>query len=123
MGKLRALILSPFLVCSALLTIQAQTTLQLGTPIERTLGPGQVHEFTVSMEENSFIQLVVEQRGIDVFIRVSSSASKNLGEYDTANGAEGPEHVSFVASAAGTYRFTVSPLDATDQTTGRYEIK
>lgn len=122
MGKLRTLFLSPLFICSAFLIINAQT-LQLGTPIERTLGPGQVHEFTVNMEENSFIQLVVDQRGIDVLIRVSSPAGKNLGEYDTPNGADGPEDVSFVATAAGTYRITLSPLDSAGQTTGRYEIK
>ena len=122
MGKLRTLILSPLLICSAFLTVNAQT-LQLDTPIERTLGAGQIHEFTVKVEENSFIQLVVEQRGIDVFIRVSSPDGENLGEYDTPNGSDGPEHVSFVASAAGTYRISISPLDPDGRTTGRYEIK
>ncbi|HJS24494.1 MAG TPA: PPC domain-containing protein [Pyrinomonadaceae bacterium] len=122
MGKLRTLLLSPLLICSAL-TVSAQTTLQLGTPIERTLGPGQVHEFTVNLEENNFIQLVVDQRGIDVYVKVSSPAGKNLGEYDTPNGSEGPEHVSFLAAAAGTYRIAISPLGTSDQTTGRYEIK
>lgn len=122
MGKLRTLILSPLLVCSAFLTVNAQT-LQLGTPIERTLGVGQIHEFTVRVEENSFIQLVVEQRGIDLFVKVSSPAGQNLGEYDTPNGPAGPEHVSFVASAAGVYRISIIPLDPDGQTTGRYEIK
>lgn len=123
MGKLRVLILLPLVVCFSLATVHAQTRLQLGTPIERTLGPGQVHEFTVDLEENSFIQFVVEQRGIDLFVKVSSPSGKNLGEYDTPNGADGPENVSFVASAAGTYRITISPLGTADQTTGRYEIK
>ena len=89
MGKLRVLIPS-LVVCFSLAT--AQTRLQLGTPIERTLGPGQVHEFTVNLEENNFIQFVVEQRGIDLFVKVSSPAGKN-GEYDTPN-PEGPENVS-----------------------------
>ena len=120
MGKIRTLILFPLLIFSA---VQAQTTLQPCTPIERSLGPGQAHEFSVTMEENSFIQLVVEQRGIDVVIKVSSPAGKNLGEYDTPNGNSGPENISFVATAAGTYRITVTPLDPADQTTGRYEIK
>jgi hypothetical protein len=75
----------------------------------------------VNLEENSFIQFVVEQRGIDLFVKVVSPAGKNLGEYDTPNGPEGP--VSFVAAAAGTYRITISPLGTADQTTGRYEIK
>ena len=123
MGKLRVLLLLPLVVCFSLATVHAQTRLQLGTPIERTLGPGQVHEFTVNLEENSFIQFVVEQRGIDLFVKVVSPAGKNLGEYDTPNGPEGPENVSFVAAAAGTYRITISPLGTADQTTGRYEIK
>jgi len=122
MGKLRALILFPLLICSVL-TVQAQTTLQAGTPIERTLGPGQAQEFAVTAEENSYIQLAVEQRGIDVLVKVSSPGGKNLGEYDTPNGAEGAEHVSFVAVAAGTYRINIIPLDPTDPTTGRFEIK
>ena len=123
MGKLRALILFPVLICSALVTVHAQTTLQTGSPIERTLGPGQAHDFAVTADENSFIELVVEQRGIDVSVKVSSPGGKSLGEYDTPNGPEGPENVSFVVTAAGTYRITVSPLDSSDQTTGRYEIK
>jgi hypothetical protein len=122
MSKLRVLLL-PLVVCCALITVQAQTTLQAGTPIERTLGPGQAHDFTVTAEENSFIELVVEQRGIDVSVRVSSPSSKNLGEFDTPNSSEGPENVSFVATAAGSYRITVSPLDSTAQASGRFEIK
>ncbi len=122
MGKFRVLLL-PLVVCCALITVQAQTVLQLGTPLERSLGPGQTHEFTVTLEENSFAQLVVEQRGIDVFVKVTSPAGKDLGEYDTPNGADGPENVSFVAVAAGTYRITINPLGTSDQNTGRYEIK
>src|SRR5262245_40413248 len=120
MGKLRVLILLPLVVCFSIATGQAQTTLQVGTPIERTLGPGQAHDFTVAAEENNYVQLVVEQRGIDVSVKVSSPGGKSLGEYDTPNGPEGPENVSFVATAAGTYRITVSPLSSEDQTTGRF---
>lgn len=123
MSKLRVLILLPLVVCFSFATVQAQTTLQLGTPIERTLEPGQVHEFAVNAEENSFVQLVVEQRGIDVVIKVSSPAGKSVGEYDTPNGTDGPEHVSFVAAAAGAYRITISPLGGGSQQPGRYEIK
>lgn len=107
-------------LCSA---VNAQTQLQLGSPLERELQPGQQHEFTVDLQENNFIQLVVEQRGIDVIIKVFSPAGKSLGEFDTPNGAEGPEHVSFVAVAAGNYRVVVGPLDPKGTTTGKFEIK
>jgi hypothetical protein len=117
--KLLTLLLLAVL-CSA---TNAQTKLQLGSPIERELQPGQPHEFTVELQENNFIQLVVEQRGIDVIVKVFSPAGKSLGEFDTPNGAEGPEHVSFVAVAAGSYRVVVGPLDPKDMTTGKYQIK
>ena len=125
MRKLLALILS-FLSCFPLAVIsnaQGPGALQLGTPIELTLGPGQVHEFTVKAEENSFVQVVVNQRGIDVIVKVFSPNNKSLGEFDSPNGNEGPENVSFVAVAAGSYRISVGPLDPTATPEGRYEIK
>ena len=66
---------------------------------------------------------MVEQRGIDVIIQVSSETGKSLGEFDSPNGTQGPENVSFVAVTAGTYRLTVGPLDPKDKTRGSYEIK
>ncbi len=123
MGKLRALLLVFCLFYSPLTATAQNASLQLGTPVERQLGPGQVHEFTVNLEENSLIQLVVEQRGIDVIVKAVSPSGKSIGEYDSPNGNAGPEHVSFVAATAGNYRIAVSPLDPRDTTTGHYQIK
>lgn len=125
MVKLRALILvSCFIGSPFAITAQKGTgTLQLGTPVERQLGPGQAHAFTVNLEENNLIQLVVEQQGIDVIVKVSSPSGKSIGEYDSPTGNEGSEHVSFVAAAAGTYHIVVSPLDPWDTSTGRFQIK
>jgi hypothetical protein len=124
MSKLPALILVSFFTCLAITAnAQGPATLQLGTPIERALGPGQVHEFTVKLEENTYIQVGVEQRGIDVIVRVFSPANKSLGEFDSPTGNEGAENVSFVAVVAGNYRLTVGPLDPKDTTQGRYQIK
>jgi hypothetical protein len=123
MSKLRALILLPLATCVFVVAnAQGPTTLQVGTPIERTLGPGQSHEFIITLEENTFVQLVVEQRGVDVTVKVLGSTAKTVGEYDTPNGNEGPEHVSFVAAAAGIYHIVVSPLYP-EAPAGRYEIK
>lgn len=112
------------LIC-VFLTAHAQnpSTLQLGTPIENTLGPGQTQAFNITLEENSFVQLVVEQRGIDVVVSVLSPSGKAIGEFDSPNGNDGPEHVSFVAAVAGAYSIIVSPLNAGDGATGKFEIK
>ncbi len=121
MNKRAALL--PFLFC-VFLTANAQgpTTLQLGTPIERTLKPGQTLEFTLNLKENTFVQLVVEQRGIDATVKVFSPSGKILGDFDSPNGNDGPEHVSFVGVAAGAYMIAVSPLNP-DASPGQIEIK
>jgi hypothetical protein len=123
--RIRALILLPFLVCSSFVVARAQVsaTLQPGVPIERTLGPGQVHEFTVNAKANSLVQLVVEQKGIDVVVTITSPDGKALTECDTPNGAEGNEQISFLAKESGKYSVSINPLNKDDSTTGNYEIK
>ncbi len=125
MGKLPALILVSFFTCFTITAnAQCPASAQLSaTPVECTLRPGQVHEFTIKVEENNFVQLVVDQRGIDVIVKVFSPAGKSLGEFDSPNGSDGPENVSFVAVAAGSYRISVGPLDPSSTTEGRYQIK
>jgi hypothetical protein len=101
-----------------------QEALQPGIPIERTLARGQVHRFSVMLEQDQFLQLVVDQRGIDVVVRVFSPAGKSLGEFDSPNGNEGPENVSLISVTPGVYRIEVAPLDQFEDTPpGRYEIK
>jgi hypothetical protein len=98
--------------------------LQVGVPVERTIASGQAHGFTVNLEADQFLRLVVDQRGVDVVVRVFSPAGKSLGEFDSPNGTEGPENVSFVAATTGVYRISVAPLDqVAGSPAGRYEIK
>jgi hypothetical protein len=102
----------------------AATSLQPGTPIERTLSAGQTHTYNVNLEQDQLLQLVVEQRGIDVVVRVFSPAGRRLGEFDSPNGTDGPENVSVVADATGSFRIEVAPLGQNEpQRPGRYEIK
>lgn len=124
--RLRALVLLPLLPGLSLVAVMAQTpvTLQPGVPIERTLGPTQVHEFTVvNAKANSVVQLVVEQKGIDVVVKISTPDGKALTECDTPNGEEGSERVSFVAAETGKYRIAVTALNEAEPKTGGYQIK
>jgi hypothetical protein len=123
--RIRALILLPFLLGLSFFAVTAQTstTLQPGVPVERDLRPRQVHEFTVTTKESSFVQLVVEQEGIDVVVKIASPDGKALRECDTPNGDEGKERVSFLAKDAGRYSISISPLDTDGATSGKYQIK
>src|SRR5882672_5381779 len=99
-------------------------SLQPGITIQRNLAGGQSHSFTIKLEQDQFLQFVVDQHGIDVIVRVFSPESKSLGEFDSPNGTEGPENVSLVAVTAGVYRIEVAPLGQMENfAPGRYEIK
>jgi len=114
------LLLAAFSICAQ----TTPTTLQPGSSIERTLPPNESHTFTIDLTEEQYLQFVVNQHGVDVVVRVFSPAGKSLGDFDTPNGAEGPENVSIVAITAGTYRIVVAPLDPnSDGEAGHYEIK
>jgi hypothetical protein len=106
-------------------TAQAQTvSLQQGVSIERTLARGQSHSFNVSLEEDQYLELVVDQKGIDVVVRVFSPAGKMLGEFDSPNGTDGPENVSLISASSGAYRIHVSPLGEGEEVVpGRFEIR
>lgn len=128
MNWIRALILLGLF--AGLATGQAQlpkfdgTPLQPGTPIERSIAPGRTQHFSVTVDENSLVQITVEQKGIDVVVYVYSPTGKKLGEYDSPNGNDGPENVSFVTVDKGPYRVSVSPLSRQeDVSEGRYQIK
>lgn len=137
-GQLSAILAASFYICLLTTTTFAQegnivfargeTTvtqgpkLQLGTPVGRKLGPDDAHSYNITVEENSYVQVVVEQRGIDIVVQVAAPTGKSLGDFDTPNGANGPENVSFVAVTAGTYRIIVAPLNREDRSSGAYEI-
>ena len=138
-GQPRALLAASFFLCLVTTTAFAQRdnvvfargevtvtqgqTLQVGTPVERELGPKEAHSYSLTLEENTYVQVVVMQRGIDVIIQVGGPAGKHLGDFDSPNGADGPENVSFVGVKAGTYQLVVAPLNPKEPTTGKYEIK
>ena len=104
---------------------KAQTdSLRLGIPIERALAQGQNHTFSINLDQDQFVQFVVDQHGIDVIVRVFSPEGKSLGEFDSPNGNEGPENVSVISVTAGVYRIEVAPLGQFENVpAGRYEIK
>jgi len=98
--------------------------LRTGQTIERTLKSGESHNFTVSLQENWILQLGVQQRGIDVVMRISSPEGRTR-DFDSPTGDQGVENVSFIATSAGQYTVSVSPLvhSRTESFSGRYELK
>lgn len=92
-----------------------------GQAVERELAGGEVHVYQINVAAGQFLHVVVDQRGIDVVVRVLDPAGKQVAEFDGPNGAQGPEPVYLVIQTQGSYRLEVRSLDK-QAARGRYEV-
>jgi CHAT domain-containing protein len=93
-----------------------------GKAIEQELAGGQTHSYQISLAASQYLRLIVEQKGIDVVVALFGPDDNKLTEVDSPNGTQGPERVSVVTEAAGTYRLEVRSLEP-NAPAGRYEVK
>jgi tetratricopeptide (TPR) repeat protein len=95
-----------------------------GEPIERKLAGGESHYYAyqLSLAAGQYVKLVVDQRGIDLVVRLFGPDGKQIREYDSEIRTLGEEAVSWVAEAAGSYRLDVAARYK-DAAEGRYGIR
>ena len=102
---------------------QAVTMLLPGSVMERELSAGKKHIYQVGLTQGEYISLTVEQRGIDVIVKLFSTERKLITDYDSFDGLRGIEDLEFVAEAPGAYTLEVQPTRNKDAPAGRYQIK
>ena len=99
-------------------------SLHPGVSVVRSLSRGQLHLFNVSLQQEDLAEVVLDQQGIDVVVRVNSADGKIIGEFDSPNGTIGRETLTVVAVTEGTYSLEVFPLVQTQEIPpGQYEIR
>ena len=91
-------------------------------PVERMMRGGDVHQYQVPLSAGQYLEVVVDQRGVDVVVTAFGPDGTKTSQVDSPNGARGPEPISVAASTPGVYRFEVRSLEA-NATPGRYEIR
>jgi CHAT domain-containing protein/Flp pilus assembly protein TadD len=96
--------------------------LEMGKPIERELAGRQSHVYQITLATGQYLNVVVEQRGVDVVVTLLGPDSKKLIEVDSPNGTQGPEPVSWIVETTGQYRLEVRSLEK-EAKPGRYEAK
>src|SRR2546423_9910056 len=106
---------------ACLLAAEGPVMLERGKPVERELRGTGSHTYGLTLEAGEYLNLVVDQRGIDVLVRVSDPTGKVVLEVDSPNGTNGPEVVSWVTESAGSYKFDIVAEGAPKP--GRYEIR
>jgi beta-lactamase class A len=116
-----------FLVSAAIATLTAQTPAEL-TPlaasnaaIEGRLEGGGAHSYGLRTTGNQFLDLAVEQKGVDAVVSVFSPTGERLLTMDSPNGTVGFENVRMVLAVRGTYRVEVRALTFFDAP-GAYAI-
>lgn len=78
-------------------------------PIERELAGGQSHSYQLQLDAGQYANLVVDQRGIDIVVRLLGPDGKQIAEFDSESRLHGQESVSLVAEEAGGYRLIAQP--------------
>jgi CHAT domain-containing protein len=89
--------------------------------LEREMTGAQTHRYTFDLRANEFFQTRVEQKGVDVTLKLTDAGGNVLATMDSPNSKQGPETLSFVASQAGAYTLELSSFDAKAEK-GNYSI-
>ena len=96
--------------------------LKQGQVIEQSLAGGEAHTYRIALASGQYLKVVVEQKGIDVVVRLFGPDGKKMTEVDSPNGTQGPEPVPVIAEVTGEYQLEVKAGDE-KAVPGRYEIK
>lgn len=123
---LRKLIQINFVVLSLAFAVIAQTngevkSINIGEKTEREISTSEVHSYKFSASANQLTNIAVEQKGIDLVVKLISPDGKLIAEYDSPTGRTGTEETKAVLEAAGEFRLEISVLERT-KVTGKYEI-
>ncbi len=101
---------------------QEADVLEPGKPVERALAAGQNHAYQITLAEGQFLSVIVEQRGIDVVVRLLGPDGKEILGVNSEIRKQGQETVWHVAEVAGSYRLKIQAARK-DDPAGRYEIR
>ena len=116
-----AVVLSVLAVMPSLFAQQSDQDLVPGAPVSRQMNGSEVHSYRITLTSGQYARVVVEQRGIDVVVRITGSDGRQVAEVDTPNGEQGPELLPIVSERDATYRVEVRPLKKDGR--GNYEVR
>jgi hypothetical protein len=109
---------------TAFVFAQTPPMIQTGFTVERELGETDKHLYEVNLIKGQMFNFVVEQRGIDIVLRIYTADGKFVDRVDSPNEREGDEPFTMVSLSGGRYRIEVSRLwEDSMRTTGKYFVK
>lgn len=85
----------------------AQEALKVTETRTRQLGAGKTESFTISLAQDEFVDITVEQRGAILSATLFDPEDREVMEMDFPGGGFGPIFLSTIASEAGDYKLSV----------------
>ena len=119
------------LLCATLLTVAGRVTcaqprspvlgrtapdavvLEPEQPLERSLGPRDEHLYRITLKKGAGASAIVEQRGIDVIVRLRGSRGQSIADFQDDVRPRGIERVDIVADEDGDYTLAITPATGT----------
>src|SRR5215470_6027362 len=101
---------------------QESISLEPGKPVERELSGSQSHFYKITMTSGQYLQVIVNQKGIDALVALFTPDGKKIGDVDSEKTTVRSESISAIAGETGAYRIEVRSAEKAAQT-GRYVIK
>jgi erythromycin esterase len=111
MNRMRTTALIVLLLANSYLCFSQSTELTTGKTIEKKLLKDQNHQYSVNLKWGGFLSFTAMQKGVDLAVDVYSPTGIKIQTFDSPNGAEGPEEVSFDAKWQGVYKIIIHPLE------------
>ncbi|HRF80987.1 MAG TPA: serine hydrolase domain-containing protein [Flavobacteriales bacterium] len=120
---IRSLFSSALLFLLAFGAWAQDTTLELNGPlVHGSLRAPQAHHFTIALAAEGWALLRIDQQGVDLAISTFATNGAKIQEFDSPNGATGPEWVRLSATSAGRYGVEVRAIDE-QAPEGSYSIR
>ncbi len=113
---------APVLVISPSQATEQIRQLMPGKPIVRDLAGDQSHPYQMNLVAGQFVRAVVDQRGIDVAVKLVGADGEEIKEFDADSRIQGQEIVSWVTEKSGSYRLDVRAKNK-DAAAGQYVIQ
>ena len=126
-NKAAACVFLSFLICFAAQFGYSQATtevtaLELGQPIEREIKGGEKHEYKIAFNASQYGKATLEQRGVDVIVRLLDANGKIVIQVDAEPRANGTETIELFSTTAADLHLTIEPRQKSARA-GRYEIR
>ena len=78
---------------------------------EHKIAGAEIHRYRFNLQKGRFFQVRVEQKSIDVMLRLRDAGDQILAAMDSPNGKEGPETLSFAAQGPASLVLEINSLD------------